>query len=621
MYSLQLAALHRSLVHSSRTPGIQLRSDQSNKIVCRSRHAFLAGSEGVGNIAVPHRSRPCCWNARASRPCYISSQLFSTRRRASSTSLNDDPRTTRSEQGAEVIEYRAIDTVPTDQDNKVSQHAFQGRATLYTSSSDDSEKGNSRSWMKRIIQSNKQDEAQPLSSGSSNDICNNMTSSSFYSSWLYKNIISHFLPAHYPTSVSEGYARFSIFSFCASIAGSAGMVLSTQTLLLAVGVVGTNSSAASTTAAATAPVMAGALNWVLKDGMGQLGGVIFASRMGTTKRFDSNPKKWRMVAALSLDTAALLEILSPFCWNSSWVLPLACTANILKNIGFLTASASRAALHQSLACSHNLADVTAKAGSQSMAAGLAGTAVGIGLSTTVLAHDAQNFAIGFFFLAIVHEVCNYASLQSIALTSLNTQRLHILLKDYIIQGKGRVNDTDPAVLSPKQVAQQEAYFPWSRENGDASHGWLTLGCRLEQICPNGVDEWNKLRECLRSTSKDSSSPSNAPYLINVLAQGEDRRSSSPSSSRKIHLVFLHSAAGEDLLLAMLHAYLLKREIEHLGNKPISSVDVHPIISRTYQQALVQFPAMLESMRTQGWQTDAHSINLESSKSFRIAVVR
>ena len=115
------------------------------------------------------------------------------------------------------------------------------------------------------------------------------------------------------------------------------MVLSTQTLLLAVGVVGTNAQQAS--------IMAGAFNWVMKDFVGQLGGVLFASQMGKTKAFDNDPKRWRMVSAMTLDGATLLEILSPL-FHSSMVLPVASVANVGKNIGFLTASASRAAIRE-----------------------------------------------------------------------------------------------------------------------------------------------------------------------------------------------------------------------------------------------------------------------------------
>ena len=240
------------------------------------------------------------------------------------------------------------------------------------------------------------------------------------------------------------------------------MVLSTQALLVAVGV-GTQSAAP----------MAAALNWVMKDGVGQLGGVIFASQLGkggidfdtvrdkiakltgplqnqgvrdennknitatntttTTQQTkkkrgnfqrgtaDSNPKRWRMVAALALDLSTFMEICTPMM-GPEWFLPCASIANIGKNVGFLAASASRAAIHQSLSMGgsssassmttavpdgsdlreerdktksevssnktsppssttastvSNLGDVTAKSGSQAIVASLAGTVIGI----------------------------------------------------------------------------------------------------------------------------------------------------------------------------------------------------------------------------------------------------
>ena len=101
-----------------------------------------------------------------------------------------------------------------------------------------------------------------------------------------KKAMSLLLPVKYPYSVANGYLGFVSFCFTASIAGSASMVLSTQTLLLAVGIVGQTSSG-------SAGLMAGALNWVMKDFIGQLGGIMFASKMGKTKAFDSDPKRWR----------------------------------------------------------------------------------------------------------------------------------------------------------------------------------------------------------------------------------------------------------------------------------------------------------------------------------------
>ena len=168
-------------------------------------------------------------------------------------------------------------------------------------------------------------------------------------------LIHHFLPARYPSSVCPSYATYASYCFLGSVAGSSAMVLSTQALLIAVGV-----------GDASAAPMAGALNWVMKDGIGQLGGVIFASQLGrggldfdywrnkfqigwlgslrermknnnnSHKRgnfqrgtADSNPKRWRMVAAVALDLSTLLEICTPMM-GSHWFLPMASIANIGK---------------------------------------------------------------------------------------------------------------------------------------------------------------------------------------------------------------------------------------------------------------------------------------------------
>lgn len=116
-------------------------------------------------------------------------------------------------------------------------------------------------------------------------------------------------------------------------------------LLLAVGV---GSGAAAPLAAAA--------NWVLKDGLGQLGGVAFAAFVNT--RFDADPKRWRWLSAAALDAATLVELCTPLAPGA--FLPLAALANVGKNVAWLSASATRAGVHQALALHGNLADVTAK---------------------------------------------------------------------------------------------------------------------------------------------------------------------------------------------------------------------------------------------------------------------
>ena len=200
---------------------------------------------------------------------------------------------------------------------------------------------------------------------------------------------------------------------------------------------------------------------------------------------DTNPKRWRMVAAFSLDLSTLLEICTPWM-GPEWFLPCASVANIGKNVGFLAASASRAAIHQSLsmggyipinvnavngdsldtssavetsknassqsmkhkkspattATSNNLGDVTAKAGSQTIVASLLGTALGIVLSRTFCSdYGTLGILVGFVLLSGVHQVCTYKALRAVPLRSLDRHRLHILLDSYIVKNFEKILKT------------------------------------------------------------------------------------------------------------------------------------------------------------------------------------
>ena len=389
-----------------------------------------------------------------------------------------------------------------------------------------------------------------------------------------KEFVSLLLPAQYPKSVAPGYLGFASFCFSASVAGSAAMVLSTQTLLLAVGIVGQNVQQAS--------IMAGAFNWVMKDFVGQLGGVIFASQMGKTRAFDSDPKRWRMVAAIALDSATLLEILAPL-FHSSLVLPVASVANIGKNIGFLTASASRAALHQSLAISGNLGDVTAKSGSQAIMASLIGTSLGIGLSS-FLQHDTFNFAMGFFCLSVIHQGCNYLSLQHVPLAHFNKQRLRIVLDKYI---------DDNNVPCPADVARAERFLPFL--SSDATTQWLSVGRPLQKVCPNPSDF-----EKMISLVPDES------YLLTC-----------DENTRKIDLLYIQEATGKDVIRGMYHACLLHRT----SNQSIQ--DHHPDLDEkiriAHQKVQDHFPALLDDLVANGWNVDSDVTIIESTTSCRISL--
>jgi hypothetical protein len=530
-----------------------------------------------------------------------------------------------------VLELEAFDRLDGHSDSSIDIHTGTRKrkqqkpsTTLYIG--DDTTK----SW--KVLAIGKDEDEEPTSSSSSSlsdqePKLKQTASASFSNSFgnlqqtFHAHVLQHFLPAHFPNSVAPGYARFTAFGFCASVAGSTGMVLSTQTLLLAVGVVGSGSASVdvavgvvgpeAAAAAVAAPIMAGALNWVLKDGVGQLGGVIFASKMGQTRRFDSNPKKWRMVAALALDTANLMEIMAPTV-SAGMVLPLACLSNTLKNIGFLTASASRAALHQSFSVTGNLGDVTAKAASQSMAAGFLGTAIGVGIST-LLQHNAESFVTAFLFLTVIHQGCNYASLQAVALKNFDRHRLHLLLEQYVVNLHAQPTNTnntsagDPAavIVSPSWVAAHEVFVPLLPQD-DAYH-WLSIGSRLPELCPGGSDEFTRLLQACP----------NQAHVINWTPDGG-----------RIHLVFTKNADGADLVKGMLHAYLLhhycngENASENVNTSMSVSISaaarIHAI-AETHRQATEQFPVLLKGLEEQGWTTGTNVTTVEPSNARRLVI--
>ena len=217
-------------------------------------------------------------------------------------------------------------------------------------------------------------------------------------------VVDSLLPVGYPASVAPWYLRYVVLSGVAATASAAVGVLSMQSLLHAVGL------------GAGAIPMAAALNWVIKDGLGQLGGMAFASVINT--RFDSNPKRWRLTAAVALDAACLIEVLTPLV--PGMFVPLAAVANIGKNVSWLSASATRASMHQAMTRKGNLGDVTAKSGSQSIAGSTVGTAVGVGIASMLDASAGSPALLAVFAgMSAVHLVAVHAALCAVELPTVD----------------------------------------------------------------------------------------------------------------------------------------------------------------------------------------------------------
>lgn len=91
-------------------------------------------------------------------------------------------------------------------------------------------------------------------------------------------------------------------------------VLSTQAMLTALGL-GTSAVPAAAT-----------INWIIKDGLGMLGGVVYTSVISSF--FDSDPKKYRFRAVVALQLATIMEMMTPLF--PALFIPIASISNVGK---------------------------------------------------------------------------------------------------------------------------------------------------------------------------------------------------------------------------------------------------------------------------------------------------
>ncbi len=328
------------------------------------------------------------------------------------------------------------------------------------------------------------------------------------------------LPRGYPRSVQKGYADYVKLQMGASLASSAIGVLSTQSLLYAMGL------------GAGAIPLAAALNWIIKDGIGQIGGIVFASVVND--RFDANPKRWKMVATISLDLSCGLELLAPLA--PGYFLAIASLANVGKNVCFLSASASRAAIHNSFAKRENLADITAKAGSQFIVTSILGTGLGILLSTA-LGSSWTSLAPICATLSFVHISCNYLSLRHVCLNTLNAERMELVMAQYL--ATGRV--PPPGEISGRERFMQSAIYDTVAPSALAAGlPLLRMGRPLEEVA--GPDHLPRLSAVF----------AHERYLLTARGRAADRTAT-------VDVLMKEEASVEDVLKACVHAYYVRQE--------------------------------------------------------------
>uniref|UniRef100_A0A8C1V0X1 Zgc:162613 n=1 Tax=Cyprinus carpio TaxID=7962 RepID=A0A8C1V0X1_CYPCA len=266
---------------------------------------------------------------------------------------------------------------------------------------------------------------------------------------------SVFLPQGYPESVSEDYLQYQLWDTVQAFSSSLSGTLATQASLRGVGV----GNQEATVAAAT-------ITWLLRDGTGMLGRILFAWLKG-------------LFADILNDVAMFMEIAAPHF--PPFFTLIVCIAGIFKSIVGVAGGATRAALTVHQARRNNMADISAKDGSQETLVNLAGLLVSLALIPLVTDNPLLTFIL-FFLFTVLHLFANYKAVRSVVMETLNEARLSIVLHRYLLDGQ---------LLSPAEANQKEPVFLSLRRTVP-----IKLGVRLGDIVQESVHLYDSARAAM-----------------------------------------------------------------------------------------------------------------------------
>lgn len=266
------------------------------------------------------------------------------------------------------------------------------------------------------------------------------------------SVVSFFTHAFFPEDVTPDYYSFTAWRFFQRCVSATVGVFGTQALLLALGIKSGRLGQAA------------AISWVLKDGLGRVGKMLWAGSVG--RDFDVDPRRWRFRSALMYAAGNGLEIVTQIFPASFLV--VATGANTLKQVSMLTASATRNAMYRSFGGkAQNIANITAKGEAQIVVADLIGMTCGIQLSKALGAGRQGNINvfIAYVVLSAVDVLAIYQELRQVVFRTINPERLGMTVAAYVESGTVPpppvVSRLEPIFLPPVYDHRQ-IFVPLSR---------------------------------------------------------------------------------------------------------------------------------------------------------------
>ncbi|XP_044019590.1 RUS family member 1-like [Aphidius gifuensis] len=267
-----------------------------------------------------------------------------------------------------------------------------------------------------------------------------------------------FLPEGFPHSVHPDYVAYQIWDTVQAFASTILGNLTTYSILESVGVGNTNKTPLAATIA-----------WILKDGTGMIGRIVFSWQTGT--QLDSQCKKWRLFADVLNDLAMGLELMLLY-YATSYTTIILCLSTSMKAVVSVAGGATRAALTQHQALNNNICDVSAKDGSQETLVNLVASTFGIFLLSVI---PSTYFMFLYILFVTLHIYANYSAIRALRLSSLNEDRLALILDRYIDESH---------LASVDEINQKESLFFGGQLTKQMCGFEISIGASLASIFKN-----------------------------------------------------------------------------------------------------------------------------------------
>ncbi|KAJ8767790.1 hypothetical protein K2173_020730 [Erythroxylum novogranatense] len=384
---------------------------------------------------------------------------------------------------------------------------------------------------------------------------------------LMSFIRSYVVPEGFPDSVSPSYVPYMTWRALKHFFGGAIGVFTTKTLLSSVGV-----------AKSQAIPGAVAINWILKDGAGRVGKMLY-SRQG--KKFDYDLKQMRFAGDLLMELGAGVELATAAVPHL--FLPLACAANVAKNVAAVTSTSTRTPIYKAFAKGENIGDVTAKGECVGNVADLLGTGLSI-----MLAKRNPSLVATFAFLSSGYIFSSFQEVKSVVLHTLNRARFSVAVDAFLKTGR---------VPSLQEGNRKEDIFnfPWLKDTP------IVIGSRF----------------------KDAFQDPSAYLTIQPFFEKERYLLTYNPSKNKVYALLKDQAKSEDILKAAFHAHLLlhfvhsskngqssllkQLEKDHSGHI-LSVSDIEARIAETCRMVSPLFGAFKSKAAEQGWRMSESLLN-------------